>query len=275
MRLRSPGTLLLAAALLQALAGAACEEPGVGRAFVWRPGGLVLRAAPAIKADRLAKVDYGQQVRLRSRQLEGEPALLDGVGGRWLPVRLADREGYLFAGYLARLAPPASCESFANYLANLEANEERAAAPEKESFPLRLPAPDSPEGIPAVKHRRTTRFENGMTVVDEESPQFASIAITIEDFPLAAAFQLAQACNPNFFAGLAFPRRSLRRLRRGDADPENVVFLRSIDSARYSPSGSPMLFENKTETDSHLEKTTVQELAGGAVRIKYYYGSLE
>ena len=215
--------------------------------YVWRDRGLVLRDAPGTGGKPLAKVAYADTVRTHSHDSVGRPVRLDGIKGRYLNVEVNGRSGFLFDAFLGRIAPPVTCESFANYLNEIDRTVE------------------------LVERRTstgTTLYANGITVIDEESPRHASITIVIDDFPLHLGFRLAQICNPHFFAGRVFPRESSRRSRAGD-------FVSSVDHARFHASGRAVQFENRTETTEHIEKTTVQPMPAGGVRIKYYYSALD
>ncbi len=272
----------------------ACETPEFGTAYAWRRGGLTLHEQPAATSRAIARIAFGQAVRQRSAAPDRATVRIDAIQSGWRAVETGGKIGFLPDGFLARLPPPAACDSFANYLAGLEQSGDPLSAPLVEEIkPIKPPAnaqnaPIAPEppppaamdledidlestdaepAPPQARKRTTTRYRNGITVVDEVAPRFASISITIENFPVIAGFELARQCNPIFFADLPFPGQNFRAERKAD-------LRSSVDRARYSHGGQPLLIENQTETDEHIEKTTVHPLRKGAVRIKYYFAAL-
>lgn len=91
--------------------------------FVWAKSGLILRAAPDFKADKIITLPYGTEVKTLSSKFRDEdiseievtvvqPYTFNGknypgykIPGLWVQVTAQGKTGYVFDGYLSKYPP--------------------------------------------------------------------------------------------------------------------------------------------------------------------------
>jgi len=155
--------------------------------YVWAKSGLNLRAKQDMTGAIIARASFGDKVTVLTDTNPIVPMTNENIKGEWVKVKLKDKEGYLFNGFLSRYAPP-------------ETPEIEVTAFLKKNFSVKSETTQPPDKRVYNMYQKIV-FDNGVEFL-WEAPEGGSGVYTT--FPLRVItflemFLLARGCYAEFF----------------------------------------------------------------------------
>jgi hypothetical protein len=167
-----------------------CYKPG-DKLYVYSRDGLSFREQADPKGKLILVAAYGDAVEVLDDNLPRVSFTSNNIPGAWAKVRHADKDGYMFNGFLSRLkpmpvtSPDKLIDAFRDYLKN--------------QFKLVNEMKTSPDPIYSQYYKM--EFANGVTHEHKIYEGGASIItrFPIQSFTFREAYLLARIAYPEFF----------------------------------------------------------------------------
>lgn len=163
---------------------------------------LSLRKKPSLKAKRITVIKYGAYVKPAAQQTYGELFTAGGVRGRWLKVKLNNRTGYAFSGFLSKMPAPQGVSTPEAYVKKYLKKRGK-------------PVVTTKDNITTVKQPYTKGAALITTVMQVSGTEYKSYQLLLTAVTRVEAFLLGRALFAQGAGGLSAKQASFSKSHNG------------------------------------------------------------